>query len=129
MVNVVVLQSKIIYLMKKYNWCLNKCIQYITSKKQDINIPQYFIEQLFNYEIRLSKQIKYKSVNWTDFSNKNGDEIILRNTYINGLSMNEMQGLLDDLMRIENPYVCPHGRPTMIYYSSYELEKLFKRVV
>ncbi len=48
------------------------------------------------------------------------------NTY---LSMNEMQGLLDDLMRIENPYVCPHGRPTILFYSSYELEKLFKRVV
>ena len=48
------------------------------------------------------------------------------NTY---LSPTEMQGLLDDLMRIENPYVCPHGRPTMIFYSGYELEKLFKRVV
>lgn len=48
------------------------------------------------------------------------------NTY---LTINDMQTILDDLMRCENPYVCPHGRPTVLFYSSYELEKLFKRVV
>ena len=45
------------------------------------------------------------------------------------LSMEGMQNIIDNLMRCDNPYVCPHGRPTIIYYSSYELEKLFKRVV
>lgn len=45
------------------------------------------------------------------------------------LTISDMQAILDDLMRCENPYVCPHGRPTLIYYSAYELEKLFKRVV
>lgn len=44
------------------------------------------------------------------------------------LSMEGMQNLVDTLMRCENPYVCPHGRPTIIYYSTYEIEKLFKRV-
>ena len=48
------------------------------------------------------------------------------NTY---LSINDMQAIFDNLMRCENPYVCPHGRPTILYYSEYELEKLFKRVV
>lgn len=48
------------------------------------------------------------------------------NTY---LSLNDMQVIFDNLMRCDNPYVCPHGRPTIIYYSDYELEKLFKRVV
>lgn len=45
------------------------------------------------------------------------------------LSMEGMQNIVDNLMRCDNPYVCPHGRPTIIYYSSYDLEKLFKRVV
>ncbi len=45
------------------------------------------------------------------------------------LSSYEMKTLLDDLMRCETPYVCPHGRPTVIHYTAYELEKLFKRVV
>lgn len=45
------------------------------------------------------------------------------------LSIEGMQNIVDRLMRCDNPYVCPHGRPTIIHYSSYELEKLFKRVV
>ncbi|MEG0366005.1 MAG: DNA mismatch repair endonuclease MutL, partial [Coprobacillus sp.] len=48
------------------------------------------------------------------------------NTY---LSTNDMQTIFDNLMRCDNPYVCPHGRPTILFYSDYELEKLFKRVV
>ena len=47
------------------------------------------------------------------------------NTY---LSQEGMQNLIDKLMCCDNPYVCPHGRPTIIYYSTYEIEKLFKRV-
>jgi DNA mismatch repair protein MutL len=45
------------------------------------------------------------------------------------LSTEGMQNIIDTLMRCDNPYVCPHGRPTIIYYSTYEIEKLFKRVV
>ncbi|WP_296876410.1 DNA mismatch repair endonuclease MutL [Thomasclavelia sp.] len=44
------------------------------------------------------------------------------------LSNEGMQNIIDRLMRCDNPYVCPHGRPTLVFYSSYELEKLFKRV-
>ncbi len=48
------------------------------------------------------------------------------NTY---LSLDGMTRLVNDLMRCDNPYVCPHGRPVIIFYTQYELEKLFKRVV
>ncbi|TYP48685.1 DNA mismatch repair endonuclease MutL [Thermosediminibacter litoriperuensis] len=44
------------------------------------------------------------------------------------LSPDEMRELLDQLMRTQNPYSCPHGRPTMISISLYELEKKFRRV-
>lgn len=44
------------------------------------------------------------------------------------LTTEGMQNIIDNLMRCDNPYVCPHGRPTIIYYSTYEIEKLFKRV-
>ena len=43
------------------------------------------------------------------------------------LTMNEMEALITDLRNCKNPFNCPHGRPTMIYYSNYDLEKLFKR--
>lgn len=47
----------------------------------------------------------------------------------NRLSANEAEALLAKLMELENPYNCPHGRPTMITMSKYELEKKFKRIV
>ena len=40
----------VIYLMKKYSWSVDKCIQYIKSKKEDIEIEPYFIKQLKEYE-------------------------------------------------------------------------------
>ena len=43
------------------------------------------------------------------------------------LSLMEMQILLNDLLKCNNPYTCPHGRPTTIIYSTNELDKLFKR--
>jgi len=43
------------------------------------------------------------------------------------LSINEMEALIDDLRKCHNPFNCPHGRPTVIFYSNYDLEKLFKR--
>lgn len=45
------------------------------------------------------------------------------------ISFEEMESLIDDLRKCENPYTCPHGRPTVIFYSNYELEKLFKRAM
>lgn len=45
------------------------------------------------------------------------------------LSYQEMDKLIDELMTLENPYNCPHGRPTIISMSKYELEKKFKRIV
>lgn len=45
------------------------------------------------------------------------------------ISHDEMEALIDDLRRCDNPYTCPHGRPTTIFYSNYELEKMFKRAM
>jgi len=44
------------------------------------------------------------------------------------LNQPQMQGLLDDLMRAERPYTCPHGRPTLIRLTEKDLAKLFKRI-
>ena len=45
------------------------------------------------------------------------------------LSFAEADQLIDSLLKLENPYQCPHGRPTIISISKYEMEKKFKRIV
>lgn len=44
-------------------------------------------------------------------------------------SYREAEALIDELLLLENPYNCPHGRPTIISMTKYELEKKFKRIV
>lgn len=44
-------------------------------------------------------------------------------------SFAEMEALIDELLTLDNPYNCPHGRPTIISMSKYEIEKKFKRIV
>lgn len=45
------------------------------------------------------------------------------------LSREEMEELIEELLTLDNPYHCPHGRPTIISMSKYEIEKKFKRIV
>lgn len=45
------------------------------------------------------------------------------------MSYQEMEALIDLLLTLDNPYNCPHGRPTIISMSKYEIEKKFKRIV
>ena len=45
------------------------------------------------------------------------------------LTLHEINELIDELLSLDNPYNCPHGRPTIISMSKYEIEKKFKRIV
>ena len=45
------------------------------------------------------------------------------------MSLPEAEKLVDELMTLKNPFACPHGRPTIIRMSKYELEKKFSRII
>ena len=45
------------------------------------------------------------------------------------LNRQEIEQLIDELLTLDNPYHCPHGRPTIISMTKYEIEKKFKRIV
>ena len=45
------------------------------------------------------------------------------------MSEKEAQALIDELLRLDNPYHCPHGRPTMIVFSQADMDRKFKRIV
>lgn len=76
---------------------------------------------------------------FTSLSSKDAPELILEKVAsmsckaaVKGnqhLSFQEMETLLDELMTLDNPYHCPHGRPTIISMTKYEIEKKFKRIV
>ena len=83
----------IIYLMKNYYWSVTKCIDFLKSKKEDIKIESYFIEQLLSYEMRLSKITNIKTSNWNEITFKDNDEKLLRNTYVNGLPRKQLNSI------------------------------------
>ena len=45
------------------------------------------------------------------------------------MSVAEIHALIDELLTLDNPYHCPHGRPTIISMSKYDMERKFKRIV
>ena len=81
----------LIYLMKKYKWSLKKSMEYLKSKKQDVDIPSFFLSQLIKFESRLIQKGELtKDIPWSFENLKDPDEKLLRNTYMNGLNKNKI---------------------------------------
>ena len=105
-VNSFIIRSHPIWLPKgNEELAIRKIIELIISKEKNFDI--------LNFNDRVAMTVSCKA------SIKANDNI----------SIDEMQTLINKLRNCKNPYTCPHGRPTIIFYSNYELEKLFKRAM
>ena len=85
--------------------CMNKIIELILNKEKDFS--------LVRFHDNLAKIVSCKMS-------------VKGNTNI---TMEAMESILDDLRKCSNPFNCPHGRPTIIHFTIYELEKMFKRSI
>ena len=76
------------YMMKKYKWSLLKTLEFLNSRRPDLEIRATFITQLGEYEKRL-RQTGYgpKTSKWDEISEENryleSEELMLRNTFLN----------------------------------------------
>lgn len=89
------------------------------------NLEMEFIYDIFHYLLEdkhVSKQLMYDNL----AKMLSCKQSIKANMAI---LKNEVSALLTDLDACLNPYTCPHGRPTIIHFSKYEIEKMFKRVM
>lgn len=84
-----------------------------------------FVEEIITHIINNYKKEKYEFL-----TNLAKDLACKRSIKANEYhSVFEIENLLLELAKAENPYTCPHGRPVIIKYSKYEIEKWFKRIV
>ena len=89
------------------------------------NLEIEFINDIINHLINnqnVSKSVMYESLAKKLSCKKS----IKANTFILESEVNE---LLNNLKQCQMPYTCPHGRPTLVKISTYEIEKMFKRVI
>ena len=87
---------------------------------------EYFVKNILESIINNAKNFDLEKFNDTLAASLACHSSIQANTQI---SIEEMNQVIKDLKTCKNPYNCAHGRPTIIHYPKYELEKLFKRVM
>ena len=70
-------------MMKKYRWSVAKSLEFLSSKKQDIDIFKSFLTQLNNFEVRLTKSNIIRSNDWLSDNSKEieYEETIMKNTF------------------------------------------------
>ena len=104
-INTIIIRSHPNWIMEDVaEECIRKVVD-IVSVKEDFDFDQFVWRMASTMACRMS---------------------IKANDYI---SYDDQVWLLNELRKCENPFTCPHGRPTIITYTKYDLEKLFKRSI
>ena len=102
-VNSIIVKSHPTWIRENIDEVIKRIIESVINKEKNFNL------QRFNDHLAATLACKAS---------------IKANTSI---TMDEAKYLIEDLRRCDNPFNCPHGRPTIITYTKQDLEKLFKR--
>ncbi|NLB85241.1 MAG: DNA mismatch repair endonuclease MutL [Acholeplasmataceae bacterium] len=103
------------------------------SDNELIGLPTWLLEQEIELAILflLEKFVNNQTINLIDFRDHLAKDISCKGSVRANqhLSSEEIYRLVADLKKAKSPYTCPHGRPTIILLTNYEIEKMFKRIV
>lgn len=103
-INSIIIKSHPTWLPKGYEkQAIKKIIETIISQEKKFNLEKFNEQIAINLSCKLAIKANQK------------------------ISIQEMEQLINKLRKCQNPHNCPHGRPTIIHYTKYDLEKLFKR--
>jgi len=92
----------------------------ILGEPQDLSLLKHLIEAKVYEDVEMPKAEVLKLASMACKKAVKGNQI---------LRQAEIEQLIEDLQKMENPFTCPHGRPVIMHLKEYDLEKLFKRVV
>ena len=97
----------LIYLMKKYFWSLQKSKEYLLCKKQDMKLSKNILEHLIAYENHLHKIYpnKLKSTNWATTNLKDGEELLMANTYLNEVEISKKKFFVQQIKKDKNKHI------------------------
>ena len=95
----------------------------VSAWMQQVDVALYV--EMMVHQLKEQQTISLKALRATALETLSCKASIKANQALNHASM---EALLAELRQCDNPFTCPHGRPTMIYYSTYEVERLFRRV-
>ncbi len=103
-INSIIIKSHPTWLPKRYEkQAIKKIIETLITQEKQFNLEKFNEQIAINLSCKLAIKANQK------------------------VSIQEMEQLINKLRKCQNPYNCPHGRPTIIHYTKYDLERLFKR--
>lgn len=100
-------------------------VRAVPSDLYELNAKDIFLEMIDDLMDGLLKERDTDTVN-DRIATMSCKAAVKGNMHLSGT---EAKALIDELLELENPYNCPHGRPTIIAMTKYEMEKKFKRIV
>ena len=102
--------------------------QSLLIKEHPAWLPQDYVEdsirKIIEIIIQEGKHFSIEKFNEKVATMMSCKHAIKANQYVD---MKEIEQLIYDLRNCDNPFNCPHGRPTTVFFTNYDLEKLFKR--